>query len=411
MRIFISYRRKDSAREVGRIRDRLKAAFGEDSVFRDVVDIPAGVDFRTVLKRETQDCDVMLVIIGPLWVGITDGQGNKRLFDPGDFTRIEVEAGLNRLGEGKAMVIPVLVSNTNMPFGGDLPESLELLHYQNAISVRDDPDFDHDMDRLIRDIRRSKGYAQEEFRVDYFEPETLRILEGPFWMGSAEASGAPAYEGPQHEVHLPVYRVGKYPVTNAQYEEFVRETQRLVTPVMGWDGQRVPAGQEKHPVTGVTWYEALAYSQWLVRKTGRKYSLPNEAQWEKACRGGNTFLYPWGDELDPKRSNHGCEALSPVDAYPAQNEFGLYDLVGNVRQWTCSLWGERRLAPEPSYAYPWKNDRRNDTNANSQIRRILRGSAVKDAILFLRCSARGGHVPEDPGLPGMRHGFRIVINE
>ena len=94
MKIFISYRRKDSAREIGRIRDRLKAAFGEQNVFRDLVDIPSGVDFRTVLERETNDCDVMLVIIGPLWAGITDDEGNKRLFNAMDWTRIEVETGL-----------------------------------------------------------------------------------------------------------------------------------------------------------------------------------------------------------------------------------------------------------------------------------------------------------------------------
>jgi formylglycine-generating enzyme required for sulfatase activity len=74
----------------------------------------------------------------------------------------------------------------------------------------------------------------------------------------------------------------EYPVTNSQYEEFVREKHIPVAPVMGWDGQRVPPGLENHPVAGVTWYEALAYCQWLSEKTGRSYSLPNEAQWEKA---------------------------------------------------------------------------------------------------------------------------------
>src|SRR5689334_15467758 len=108
MKLFISYRRNDSGRDVGRIRDWLKAAFGDQNVFRDLVDIPAGVDFRTILERETNDCDVMLVVIGPLWSGITNLSGNKRLFDPGDFTRIEVETGLRRLNEGKAIVIPIL---------------------------------------------------------------------------------------------------------------------------------------------------------------------------------------------------------------------------------------------------------------------------------------------------------------
>jgi formylglycine-generating enzyme required for sulfatase activity len=408
MKIFISYRRADSTYLIGRIKDRLITAFGDQSVFRDLDDIPAGVDFRSVLEKETNGCNAMLVIIGPQWVGITDAQGNKRLFDPADYTRIEVETGLKRFGEQKAIVVPVLVMNAPMPSAQDLPESLAQLTYQNAISVRNDPDFNHDIERLIRDIRRAQGLG-EDITVQYFEPETIHILEGTFWMGSPEGTGIPSYETPRHEVNLPAYQIGKYPVTNAQYEEFILQTRRLVTPSMGWNGQRVPPGSEQRPVSGVTWYEALAYCQWLSERTGRKYSLPNEAQWEKACRGGNSLVYPWGDEFDPKRSNQGCSVLAPVDAYPPQNEFGCFDLVGNVRQWTCTLWGEKRIAPELRFAYPWKDDRRNDLNANRQIRRVVRGSSFKDNLSMLRCSARSGQLPDDVGLPDARHGFRVVM--
>jgi formylglycine-generating enzyme required for sulfatase activity len=160
----------------------------------------------------------------------------------------------------------------------------------------------------------------------------------------------------------------------------------------------------------MTWSEALAYCQWLSEKTGRRYSLPNEAQWEKACRGGNGFLYPWGNELEAGRSNQGCKSVAAVDAYPPQNKFGCFDLVGNVRQWTCSLWGEKRSQPETRYLYPWKDDQRNSLNANRQIRRVVRGSSLRDVATMLRCSARSGQLPDDRGLPGMRHGFRVVIN-
>ncbi len=181
---------------------------------------------------------------------------------------------------------------------------------------------------------------EEENSTLYFEPKTIYIPEGPFWMGSPAGAEIPSHETPQHEVILPAYRIGKYPVTNAQYEEFIRETGRPVSPSTGWDGQRVPKGIEENPITGVTWYESLAYCQWLSEKTRRSYSLPNEAQWEKACRAGHNSLYPWGDEFDPKRSNHGCATIASVKAYPAQNDYACFDLVGNVRQWTASLWGE-----------------------------------------------------------------------
>jgi formylglycine-generating enzyme required for sulfatase activity len=253
--------------------------------------------------------------------------------------------------------------------------------------------------------------SKEIIETEYFEPETVLIREGPFWMGSDPGKGIPDYEAPRHEVVLPVYRIGKFPVTNEQYKEFVDEMGKRVTPAMGWEGQRIPDGLENHPVTGVTWYEALEYCKWLSGKTGRNYSLPNEAQWEKACRGGGNDIYPWGDEFDPARCNHGNARLAAVDAHPAQNEYGLFDLVGNVRQWTITLWGEKRLAPDPKFAYPWKNDRRrNDPGASNQVRRVVRGSSMKDELSQLRCSARSGELPTDAGWRETGIGFRVVMN-
>jgi formylglycine-generating enzyme required for sulfatase activity len=243
----------------------------------------------------------------------------------------------------------------------------------------------------------------------YFEPQTVLIPKGSFWMGSDAGAGIPAYESPRHEIFLPEYRIGKMPVTNAQYEEFVRDMRRSVAPEMGWDGQKAPAGAEKLPVVGVTWFEAAAYCEWLSKKTNRKYALPNEAQWEKACRGGNSFTYPWGDEIDSERSNQGQPSISIADYYPEQNDYGVFDMVGNVRQWTCTVWGEKRIAPDARYAYPYKDDGRNDLNASRQLRRVVRGSAMKDDIKWLRCSARSGQAPDDVGLPGARHGLRVVM--
>lgn len=410
MKIFISYRRADSTYLIGRIKDRLVDAFGQQSVFRDLDDIPAGVDFRHVLTQETNECNIMLVIIGPTWAGITDAKGKKRLFEPTDYTRIEVETGLKRLGENDMTVIPVLLMNASMPTSEQLPASLGQLTYQNAISIRNDPDFNNDIQKLIADIRRSRGYAEEDLTTEYFEPKTIYIAEGDFWMGSPEGRGFPGYEMPQHQVMLPAYRIGKYPTKNSEYEEFIRRTGRLVTPGMGWNGQKVPRGYEDHPVAGVNWFDAMAYCRWLSQTTGRSYSLPNEAQWEKACRGRNTSLYPWGSELDSKRCNHGRPEIAPVQAYAAQNEYNLFDLVGNVPQWTCTLWGERRIAPDPEFSYPWRDDARNDTNASPHLRRVVRGGSFRDKAAFLRCSARSGQVPEDGGLLGARHGFRVVMS-
>jgi phosphatidylserine/phosphatidylglycerophosphate/cardiolipin synthase-like enzyme len=150
MKIFISYRRKDTPVITGRIYDKLIAEFGDKNIFRDIDSIEGGRDFTQELKKATREADIVLVVIGPTWAGIKDDKGNKRLDSPNDFVRREVEAGLRRK---QATVIPLLVLGATMPAAEDLPESLRPLTVRNAMQVRDDPDFHHDMERVIRSIK------------------------------------------------------------------------------------------------------------------------------------------------------------------------------------------------------------------------------------------------------------------
>ena len=407
MKIFISYRRAEDNKSyiVGTIHEKLAKVFGTEDVFRDTYDISGGADWRHVLEREINSCKVMLVIIGPDWANLAYPNGEKRLFDPNDVTRWEVETGLRRSREENTVVIPVIVTGANIPKAEELPESLRQLLDKNMLHLRNFPDFDRDMEDLVHDIRSSQGFREDDITTKEFEPKTIYIAEGPFWMGSLPGEGIPEYERPQHEVILPAYRIGKYPLTNREFEEFLRQNKILASHTMGWDGQKVPKGLEEHPVTGVTWYEALAYCNWLSEYTGHKYTLPNEAQWEKACRGGNKTIYPWGDEFDSTRCNHAQPSVAGVKKHLEQNDYGCYDFIGNVRQWTCSLWGEGRMEPDPMFSYPWKDDRRNDLNANGQIRRILRGSSFNSDFKYLRCSVRSGQLPNSTN----GYSFRVAI--
>jgi hypothetical protein len=151
-RIFLSYRRDDSRKDTGRIYDRMVQAFSKANVFKDVDNIAPGADFRGVLKEAVSQADVALIIIGPKWLAITDGAGNRRLDDSGDFVRIEVESALQR---ESCLTIPVLVDGAKMPNASDLPESLRELAYKNAVVVRDDPDFNTDITRLVNSIPTS----------------------------------------------------------------------------------------------------------------------------------------------------------------------------------------------------------------------------------------------------------------
>jgi hypothetical protein len=143
--IFISYRRSDSADIVGRIYDRLVQEFGRAAIFKDVDSIPLGIDFKGYLDRTLSECTVLLAIIGDRWIDATDADGKRRLEDPSDFVRIEIESAL----EQGIAVIPLLVRGAQMPDEEDLPAGLKKLVYRNGIPIRPDPDFHRDMDRLI----------------------------------------------------------------------------------------------------------------------------------------------------------------------------------------------------------------------------------------------------------------------
>lgn len=146
--IFISYRRITSIDITGRIYDRLIAHFGENSVFKDVDSIPFGVDFRHHLEQEVSHCPVLLAIIDPQWLRVTDDHGKPKLANPSDWVRVEIEAALRR----DRLVIPVLVNGATLPEDAALPEGLRgLVHRQSAV-VRCDPDFHRDLDRLIHRI-------------------------------------------------------------------------------------------------------------------------------------------------------------------------------------------------------------------------------------------------------------------
>jgi hypothetical protein len=143
-RVFISYRRDDSATIVGRIADRLVRDLGEGNVFKDVDNIPFGVDFVEHLDREVRKCTVLFAVIGRQWLQ-PQADGRRRLDDPNDFVRIEIGSALRR----QIPVVPLLVDGASMPRADDLPEDLKPLARRNGIEIRHDPDFHNDMTRLL----------------------------------------------------------------------------------------------------------------------------------------------------------------------------------------------------------------------------------------------------------------------
>lgn len=147
-RIFISYRRDDSAGHAGRVFDRLKADFGGDVLFMDVDAIPLGANFVRVLRDEVGRCSVLLAIIGSGWLDAKDGDGGRRLENPNDFVRVEIATALAR----DIPVIPILLEGGRIPKIHELPGNLSELAERQGLEVRH-TSFHGDMDKLVRALK------------------------------------------------------------------------------------------------------------------------------------------------------------------------------------------------------------------------------------------------------------------
>ncbi len=150
LRIFISYRRSDSPYVSDILKDALKRQFGDDSVFRDIEDIPLGADFRETITDAVGQCDVLLAIIGDEWVNATDAQGLRKIDAPGDWVRTEIEAALRR----EIPVVPVLVDRALIPSPNDLPESIRNIAYRNAAEIRPGLNFHSQLNHLLKGLQR-----------------------------------------------------------------------------------------------------------------------------------------------------------------------------------------------------------------------------------------------------------------
>ena len=215
-------------------------------------------------------------------------------------------------------------------------------------------------------------------------PEMVVIPSGSFTMGTpaSELEGDPSseirlqIEGPLRTVHIKQFAAGKFDITRKQWAAFVAATNRATAGGCSWSGLPGAPGTEpwdphpeaswnnlgfeqddNHPVVCVTWNDVQDYVAWLSAKTGANYRLLTEAEWEYAARAGTTTPYPWGSTASHEYANYGPDtgwgeglasgrdkwvATSPVGAFPP-NQFGLYDMHGNVMQWVEDYFS-------PSYA-------------------------------------------------------------
>ena len=231
-----------------------------------------------------------------------------------------------------------------------------------------------------------------------FEPDVVRVPGGSFLMGSSDEDQFPSDdEKPQHEVNVPTFYIARFPVTIAQYRIFLEQTGHRRPP--SWEIDEPPSTFDFHPIVDVSWFDALAFCRWLAELTGKPYSLPTESEWEKAARGTDGRLWPWGNTWHPSRCNSGhsgIEGTKRVDAYfDSASPYEVLDLVGNVWEWCQSAY-------KP---YPYQSSDGREA-LDSPGRRVIRGGSFLSTEREARCASRGGF---QPTARAQYLGFRVVI--
>jgi formylglycine-generating enzyme required for sulfatase activity len=230
------------------------------------------------------------------------------------------------------------------------------------------------------------------------------VPAGAFRMGDTFGDGE-ARERPAHTVELDAFYIGKYEMTNGEWKKF-RDDPGYDDPKFWPGGRVVPKDQipywtdarnhgggtpdtDRYPLLGVNWDSAVAYCNWLSAKTGQKYRLPTEAEWEKAARGTDGRRYPWGNTIDHSFANYvGTAAFdtgTQVGRYESgKSPYGVYDMAGNVMEW-CSDWYSRDY-----YAV---SPRKNPQGPKTGAYRVTRGGTFFMEAFDQRVYARSAAWP------------------
>jgi hypothetical protein len=216
------------------------------------------------------------------------------------------------------------------------------------------------------------------------EIEMVKIPGGTFLMGSRVGEAWDCDdERPPHEVTVPAFAMGKFAVTQSQYES-----------VMGHNPSHFKGANR--PVESVSWNEAVEFCEKLSQQSGKDYRLPSEAEWEYACRAWRTTPFFFGESLDKNQANFESDSTTDVGSFPP-NAFGLYDMHGNVWEWCLDTWhGNYQGAPTDGTAWT--------TGENSKLA-ILRGGSWDNSPRYCRSTCR---TRNEPDVQDDMVGFRVV---
>ncbi len=378
MQVFISHSNRDDA-FVTRLAADLRAAGLLTWV--DHENILPGKDWDDLVSAALDGSDAMVLVMSPASV---------------ESKNVKVE--WSYFFELDKPIYPVVCEPCRVPFRLRLHQQLDFTNHGGKAMG--------DLLAVLASTTAGRGASIEE-------PETILIPAGPFFMGSDQNQDpyATAHELPQIMITLPAYRIGRYPVTVAEFRTFVDAggyKERRFWTDAGWfdkgsraqphDWEIVRTSDPLLPVVHVNWYGSVAYCRWLAEITKAPYRLPTEAEWEKAARGVDGRIYPWGDDWRDDACNtadDGHEPATPVGAFsPAgDSPYGAADMSGNVWEWCQTKWRE-------DYHLPADDDPRGTEP------RVLRGGSWNSVFRAARAAARHWFNPDHVG---DEQGFRVAL--
>ncbi|KOP23048.1 Sulphatase-modifying factor protein [Hapalosiphon sp. MRB220] len=265
---------------------------------------------------------------------------------------------------------------------------------------------------MIQRRRQQSHYFIEELG-NGVQLEMVQIPGGKFMMGAPiNEKDSNDYERPQHQVTVQSFFMGKYPVTQAQWQAVASlpQVNREIKPNPShFKG-------ENRPVESVSWYDAVEFCDRLSRHTGKPYRLPSEAEWEYACRAGTTTPFHFGETITSELANYNAnytygngvkgtyrKETTPVGSFGVANAFGLYDMHGNVWEWCLDDW-HGNYDGAPTDGSPWFDN--NDNLYQKQGKVVLRGGSWDDGPSICRSAFRDYDSGRDAHF--LNFGFRVV---
>lgn len=289
----------------------------------------------------------------------------------------------------------------------------------NDDSIKTQP-FDFEVVTIT--IQGKKGFRKQaqhfiENLENRFELEMVSIPKGTFMMGAPEKEkNSNNSERPQHQVTVQPFFMGKYPVTQAQWK-FVAQLPQINRELDPYPSKFTGANR---PVERVSWYDAVEFCSRLSRHTGRNYCLPSEAEWEYACRAGTTTPFHFGETITTDLANYDPflhygefttielqeiyrKKTTEVGSFGVANNFGLYDMHGNVWEWCLDDWHDN-YEGSPTNGIAWFNS--NEPSFDKTGLAILRGGSWFHYCKFCRSAFRDFNSFRDSLYNNI--GFRVV---